>query len=287
MDMKAPSGQAGNQVFYRDGSTGQVDANGFLNVPAAFVNDMQTAGFTPVLPSATGAVPAITAITTVGAGVLAAAALVGGIVNRSGSVAAFSDATDTAANIFAAAVGVPLGYAFNADITNLTAFPMTITGGTGVTVNGIAVIPPLSVLRARVLDVSATACTFTGVGIYAISLPLQAQYATDDGTTKTLAAAKMAGAEMVYLASAGGTTPTLTTDTGPNIIAAIPNAKVGQTYMMRLINSNSGNLTFAANATGVTLTGGTTLATVTWADYVVTIATATTVTLQYVGKGTV
>lgn len=40
-----------------------------------------------------------TAITTVGAGVLTAAAIIGGYITRSGPVGAFADTTDTATNI--------------------------------------------------------------------------------------------------------------------------------------------------------------------------------------------
>lgn len=287
MQMKAPSGQAYNQIIYRDGTTATADANGLVNVPAAFVNDLLSAGFVPSIAASTGAAAAATAISTVGAGLLTAAGIAGGLINRSGPVAAYTDTTDTAAAIIAAVPGVPIGGSFNFVIVNLVAFPGTLAAGVGVTLAGIGVVPPLSVLNVRGIITAAATVLITGVSVAAISWVLPTKYTTDDGTTQTLTGAMVAGANEVEHLSTGGTTPTLTTPTGPNLIAAHPGMQIGQTYTLRIINTNSGTATLAANATGVTLTGDATMGTNTWNEYLVAMTGAATVSLQFVGAGTI
>ena len=103
-----------------------------------------------------------------------------------------------------------------------------------------------------------------------------------------ITAAQMAGAATVYLNYTGtaGAAFTLTTDTAANIIAAIPNAQVGQQYDLRVINTGSGYTATLTAGTGVTINGTATIANNTWRDFYVVIATSSTVTLQSVGVGT-
>ena len=88
----------------------------------------------------TGVANMNTAIATVGAGTLTAAALVGAIITRSGSTAAFTDTTDTAANIIAAMNSPIIGNSWTVRIVNTTAFTETLAGGTGVTIVGKEVV---------------------------------------------------------------------------------------------------------------------------------------------------
>jgi len=88
------------------------------------------------------------AITTVGNGTLAAASLLASIINRTGPTAAYTDTTDTAANLMLALsipvspVGlvttasplVQVGDTWRLRYVNTVAFAATIAGGTGVTV---------------------------------------------------------------------------------------------------------------------------------------------------------
>lgn len=107
--------------------------------------------------SSTGSPVINTNITTVGAGTLTAAALVGGVITRSGSTAAFTDTTDTAANIIAALPNAQIGESWNLSLVNTTAFAETVSAGAGVTVSGIA----------TPLPGNATAdflCTYTAAG---------------------------------------------------------------------------------------------------------------------------
>lgn len=108
---------------------------------------------------------------------------------------------------------------------------------------------------------------------------------TTTAATSTLIAGDMEGTKRVFLLASGGTTPTLTTRTAALLIAAIPDADVGDTWMFRFVNKNSGTATLAGG-TGVTLSGTATAATNTWTDWQVLIATASTITMTNVGSGT-
>lgn len=104
-----------------------------------------------------------------------------------------------------------------------------------------------------------------------------------------LTAAKMTGGAVdVSLDLTGALTAAAnaTTDTAANIIAAIPLAYIGQTYGLRILNDSSGAFAWTIVAgTGVTVTGTATIAQHTYRDFVVTVATATTVMMQSVGTG--
>ncbi|HXS13679.1 MAG TPA: hypothetical protein VN734_13305 [Acidobacteriaceae bacterium] len=120
-----------------------------------------------------------------------------------------------------------------------------------------------------------------------------AVYNTNSATANTtLTAVNLTGAaEDVVLNMTGALAAarTGTTDTAANIIAAIPQAQrfVGSNYKLRIINSSSGAFAWTiAGGTGVTVTGTATIAQDTWREFVVTMATATTITLQNVGTGT-
>lgn len=121
-----------------------------------------------------------------------------------------------------------------------------------------------------------------------------ADYNTSTATTATTlnAATQLTGgAKDVVLAMTGtlAAGATATTDTAVNIIAAIPQAQryVGFTYILRIVNESSGAFSWTiAGGTGVTITGTATIAQNTWREYLVKIATTTTVTFQNVGTGT-
>jgi hypothetical protein len=83
-----------------------------------------------------------TALNTVGGDILTAAAIVGRIITRGGAQSgnAFTDTTDTAANIVAAVPGAFAGLSFNIRIINNTNAQQTIAAGTGVTLTGVTQI---------------------------------------------------------------------------------------------------------------------------------------------------
>jgi len=84
-----------------------------------------------------------TAISTVGAGTLTAAGIAGEVITRTGSTAAYSDATDTAAAIIAARSNAKTGTAWFLYVKNNVGFPETITAGATVTLAGLTVGPQI------------------------------------------------------------------------------------------------------------------------------------------------
>lgn len=232
--------------------------------------------------------PLNTSITTVGAGTLTAAGLIGGVVTRTGPVAAFTDTTATGALIDAALPNNnATSWAF--EIKNSTAFTETLAGGTGVTLSGRTTVQPNSVGQFLLTKSAAATYTIYGIGIY-----LQAWESSfgvigtaDNGTTQTLTAAMVTGGKITYHVSTGGTTPSLTLPLATAIDTALPDIRAGQSYVLRIINSNSGTATVVTN-TGWTTSGTLTIATNTWREFLVICTTTLSgaYTITSVGTGT-
>lgn len=244
---------------------------------------------TPVCIGTTVTAPSSGALTTVGNGTLTAALMFGGITSRTGPSGAFTDTTDTAANIVSTfgnlvnKIGSSTVYTY----VNNSGFSATLTGGSGVTVSGITVIPAGQAAEYLITYTAANTLTMVGVGMMAVSQLLSAQFATGT-TTTTFAAGQLTGGNFVVYTNTGATPGSIATRTATQMIADIPNAYVGQTYMLRVINGQAtGTLTITAG-TGITLTGTATVAANTTRDFVVTITSTATpaITIQNAGTGT-
>lgn len=112
------------------------------------------------------------AVTTVGNATLSAANLLSAFLTRSGPVGAFTDTTDTAANIIAALTGlnnVQGGITFTCRYINTTAFTATLAGGVGVTITANTGVSGLTVPTnnvALILFTTVAGGTVTGVILY-------------------------------------------------------------------------------------------------------------------------
>lgn len=233
--------------------------------------------------------PTNTALTTVGAGTLTAAGLIGGLITRSGPVAAFTDTTATGAQLDAA---LPAGSgltSFQVQVKNTTAFTETFAGGTGVTLSGRTLATPNSIIEFLVTKTAAATYTMYGIGVYAQTWESSFGLigTADNGTTQTLTAAMIAGGKITYHVTTGGTTPSLTLPLATAIDTALPDIRAGQSYVLRVINSNSGTATIVTN-TGWTTSGTLTIATNTWREFLVTCTTTLSgaYTITSVGTGT-
>lgn len=125
---------------------------------------------TPISVGANTTAPSITAINTVGAGLLTAASFVGGLIQRTGSQSGtpFSDVTDTASAIVAASANLvnKVGTSMLVEIANSTNAIQTITGGASVTVSGVSVIPPNTISQFLLTYTAATpTVSLVGLGI--------------------------------------------------------------------------------------------------------------------------
>lgn len=144
-------------------------ANYICNVTSATTATLIHIDTTPISIGANMTAPAITALSTVGAGTVLAAAFVGGLIARGGSQSstAFIDTTDIAANIIAACANLvnKIGTSMLIEYANNTNATATLQGGTGVTVSGTSVIPPNTVGQFLLTYTAAATLTMVGVGV--------------------------------------------------------------------------------------------------------------------------
>lgn len=113
----------------------------------------------------------------------------------------------------------------------------------------------------------------------------------DSGATQTLTAAMISvpAARDVVHVTTGGSTPSLTLPLATALLTALPQAQIGTSYVLRVINANSGTATIVTN-TGWTTTGTLTLATGTWREFIVAFTNVSTgtvaATFTSIGTGT-
>lgn len=228
-----------------------------------------------------------TAITTVGAGTLTAAALLGGVITRTGPVAAYTDTTDTAAAIVTAIGSFNLGATFFATIKNATAFTQTLAAGTGVTLPVTNVVGPYQETQLFGV-IGGTAAvptvTFNHLSSGAISdaigstTPTAGSLATVGAGTIT--AALINGGIVARSGSQTNTAFTDTTDTGTAIVAGNPGliGKIGASMLFWYQNTTNANATLTGG-TGVTVSGITVVPSGTSALYLITQTAANTLTM--------
>lgn len=225
-----------------------------------------------------------TNITTVGNGTLSASGIVGGLITRSGPVAAFSDTTDTAVAIVAALAAYVATESFYLRIKNTTAFSETITAGAGVTLTGAVIVPANSVGTYLVTINSATAVTLLHVETVMRSTRiLEVTTALTTVGAGTITAAGIAGGVTTRSGSTSAFTDT--TDTGDAIIAAMPNGNIGASFEYTYINNTVAPATITGGS-GVTVSGITTVGAGKTALYLVTYTAADTVTMVGIQAGT-
>lgn len=199
-----------------------------------------------------------TALTTVGAGTITAAGIAGGITNRTGSTAAFTDTTDTAANIIAARPNANIGSSWEYTYYNNTLGLATLTGGTGVNAAGSAGFVPAT-MWARYLVTYTAAATITMVQIAmgpCTALPYSKYLAAGDAT---VVAGALTGAAFTNYENTGNNA-TVTTRTATQMFGDIPNCKIGFNYQLAIRNTHATTLTLTAADASVTLTGTMTVA---------------------------
>lgn len=206
--------------------------------------------------------PKTTTLTTAGAGTLVAAALVGGVIVRTGtqSGAAFSDTTDTAALIIAALTNPPTNTSWEVIYQNKTDAVATILAGSGVTLSGVVIIPPQMSARFIMTLTSQTAVSMVSLAGTNPATPVVVS--TPIATTPvTLTAAQFING--ILNVTVANSTTALTTPTAAAIVAAIPGCQVGSSFIVTLMNLGSGTLTWTlgTGVTGLTTNDVTTVAT--------------------------
>ncbi|MFB9123295.1 hypothetical protein E2553_00235 [Paraburkholderia dipogonis] len=117
--------------------------------------------------------------------------------------------------------------------------------------------------------------------------------AATNTTGFTAAPQQISGAAQNFLNLTGtlGAAANMQLPTVAALIAALPsvvqNNPVGLSFQLRVINSSSGAFAWTTTTnTGWTLAGTMSMAQNTWRDFIITITSATTATIQSVGTGT-
>lgn len=132
--------------------------------PTVTINHLQSGAISDAIGTTT---PAVGSLSTVGAGTITAVLINGGIVSRSGSQSntAFTDTTDIATAIVAGNPGLigKVGASVLFWYQNATNANATLTGGTGVTVSGITVVPAGGAVLYVVTQTAANVLTMVGV----------------------------------------------------------------------------------------------------------------------------
>ena len=236
-----------------------------------------------------------TAIATVGNGTLTAAALLGGQIARTGPTGAFTDTTDTAANIVAG-IGspdgeYPSGYSFVARIKNGTQYTQTLAAGGGVTLPTALTIPGFS-LGQYFGTVGGTAASPTVTFTHISTVPIRSSdWVSNPQATAlvtvgagTITAAGIAGG----VTARGGTQTAIftdTTDTVANILAGVPSlSTIGASVPYRYVNNTIWTATIQG-ASGVTITGATVVPPNSWIDYLVTYSGAGAIAMVATAQG--
>lgn len=233
-----------------------------------------------------------TPVTTVGNGTLPAAALLGGIITRSGPTAAFTDTTDTAAALVAAlGPNIQVGQTFEFTIKNLTLFQQTLAGGAGVTPSASNLIPPLtSASYFGTVGGTQAAPTVVLTHIDNTSIHIPGTVTSPQNIAVTTVGAGTIPAAAIntgYLARSGPTAAfTDTLDTAVNLlagVAAIANI-LGSSQEFTYVN-NSAWVATISPPTNVSVVGQTVVPANSWVKYVIQQTTAGVFVLTAVGAG--
>lgn len=202
-----------------------------------------------------------TPITTVGNGTLTAAGLLGGLITRTGPVAAYTDTTDTAAAIVTAIGSFHLGATFPIIIKNATAFVQTLSAGANVTLPATVLIGPFQEGEYfATIGGTAAAPTVAITHVLTTAISLAPSISNPSATTLSTVGA---GTILAAAFTAGGTartgaqtgTPfTDTTDTAAAIIAANPGlvGKIGSSLRYEYTNLTNAVATLGGGV-GVTV----------------------------------
>jgi hypothetical protein len=201
------------------------------------------------------------------------------MVNTLGTVAA-----GTGVNLPASAPGMQITIQ-NSGVNAVLVYPFQ---GASDTINGVAAT--LGVTQ-HAGSTATYNCTVAGAWKVAAPSPVNSAYSTAANTTGfTATGAQIAGGLAdAYLDLTGtlGAGAALTLPTVTALVQAMHSPTVGQSYMLRVINRSSAAFTWTVTTnTGWTLAGLMTVTQNTWREFVVTLTSLTTATLQTVGIGT-
>lgn len=147
---------------------------------------------------------------------------------------------------------------------------------------GFNVLDPTDLDGTPIFRADADGVFLNGVDINILG----AKFSTGT-TTTTFTTGQLTGALWVSYASTAGTPGSIATRTATQMFNDNPYASVGGGYRLRISNTAAGSATMTITAgSGVTLTGTATIADGSYRDFIVTYTSATALTIQNIGGGT-
>lgn len=193
-------------------------------------------------------------------------------------------AANTGVNLPASAAGLEVTV-INNGANPLQVYPLI---GATDTINGVAATVGVSIFQGTTAVFN---CTLAGAWTVQGASTKTAVMNTNSNASGaiTLTAAQVTGASNLVVceltgAQSGGVNATLPIVTTVTPLLHCPT--VGTSYMLRMVNVGSTQVITLTTASGWTLTGTLTIANNTWRDFVVTVATLTTMTAASVATGT-
>lgn len=215
------------------------------------------------LPPPCAGLPKVpTTVSATGNKTLTAAMIASRFIQRTGMTANATDTTDSAANIIAAVQGQiqeegsgwNVGETFELTYQNNNNYQVTLAGGTGVTISGQTLLPPNSIARLNVAMTTATTVTITvEFVVTAPSLEPMVSGSLSTAGAGTVTAAMLYGRLIVRSGNPGAAFAD-TLDTAANIVAAVPNASVGTSFLVWFSNTTAFKDTITGNGS-VTVSG--------------------------------
>jgi hypothetical protein len=217
---------------------------------------------------------AVNALTAFAGGGQGSATPLTAMLNRVTTVATLGDSV----KLPASAVGLVLV------VSNAGANAMDVFPATGDAINALAAN---TAIRINAGTTVTFYCSVAGTWHMMSALPAAAKYTLNATSGATTAAAgDLTGAAFVCATYSGVGAANLTTRTATQMFADAGNVQPGDSYMLQITNTSGGTTTLVAGA-GVTLTGTMTMATNTTRLFNVKFNSATTLTIQSVGVGTI
>jgi hypothetical protein len=191
----------------------------------------------------------------------------------------------TGVNLPPSAIGLVI------NVINAGANPVNVYPAQGATdtINGFSAATGVPFV---VNSIATFYCETAGAWQVLATQPANSAYNTDsNAASHTLTAASITGAEQfvaLNMTGAAGAGVNATLPTVAALIAALHSPVVGSSYTLRIINNgNASTVWTILTSTGWTLNGTMTIALNTYREFVVTLNTTTTATLQSMGQVTV
>lgn len=185
--------------------------------------------------------------------------------------------------------GIAVGVSYVLRIINNGTSSLTLaTDGSSqftMTGNMITLLNTYSDYIVSITGATAGTVQFVGGGPASQPLPF-AKFTTMSVATGTLAAGQASGAIITSLTSTGATPGNQLMRTPALVLTDTPGLAVGQSYLLRITQTGAGTLTLATDSgAGFTMTGTMTVAQNTTRDFIVTMNSGTTGTVQSVSVG--